>query len=167
MGADERRDFSDFVAARGPALQRTAFLLVGDWGKAEDVLQTVLVKTLRHWRRVRAGAPEAYVRAAIAREAISLGRRAWSAEAPTEVLPEQGSDQWARVDDRLALMDALRALPAGQRAVLVLRFYEDMTEEATAAALGVRVGTVKSQTSKALARLRAGATEHVETGHRP
>lgn len=149
-----RDDFSEFVAARGPALQRTAFLLTGDWGRAEDLLQTVLVKTLRHWPRVSAGSPEAYVRAALARTAVSSWRRRWHGEIPAAALPEGTSDGWSEVDRRRVIFEALRQLPARQRAVIVLRFYEDLTEVAVANALGVSVGTVKSQTAKALARLR-------------
>jgi RNA polymerase sigma-70 factor (sigma-E family) len=149
-----RDDFSEFVAARGPALQRTAFLLTGDWGRAEDILQTVLVKTLRHWPRVSSGSPEAYVRTALARTAVSSWRRRWHGEAPSATLPEGSSDSWSDVDRRRVVFDALRQLPARQRAVIVLRFYEDLTEVAVADALGVSVGTVKSQTAKALQRLR-------------
>lgn len=154
MASSVRDDFSEFVAARGAALQRTAFLLTGDWGRAEDLLQSVLVKTLRHWPRVSAGSPEAYVRAALARTAVSSWRRRWHGEIPSAALPEGTSDRWSEVDRRRVIFDALRELPARQRAVIVLRFYEDLTEAAVADALGVSVGTVKSQTAKALARLR-------------
>lgn len=149
-----RDDFSEFVAARGPALQRTAFLLTGDWGRAEDLLQTVLVKALRHWPRVSQGSPEAYVRAALARTAVSSWRRRWHGEIPSSFMPERSSDTWSEVDRRKVMFDALRELPARQRAVIVLRFYEDLTEAAVADALGVSVGTVKSQTAKALQHLR-------------
>lgn len=149
-----RDDFSEFVAARGPALQRTAFLLTGDWGRAEDLLQSVLVKTLRHWPRVSAGSPEAYVRSALARSAVSSWRRRWNGEVPSAALPEATKDGWSDIDRRQVMFDALRQLPPRQRAVIVLRFYEDLTETAVAEALGVSVGTVKSQTAKALQRLR-------------
>ena len=158
--------YTDFVTASGAALQRTAFLLVGDWGRAEDLLQTVLLKTLRHWGRVSQGSPEAYVRAALAREAVSSARRAWRGEAPTQAPPDSGQDRWEAVDDRITMLAALARLPPRQRAVIVLRYHEDLTEVATAQALGVSLGTVKSQTSKALAQLRVRATTTLETGHR-
>jgi RNA polymerase sigma-70 factor (sigma-E family) len=154
MARAVRDDFSEFVAARGPALQRTAFLLTGDWGRAEDLLQTVLVKALRHWARVSQGSPEAYVRAALARTAISSWRLRWNGEVPSAALPEGTTDGWSEVDRRKVMFDALRQLPPRQRAVIVLRFYEDLTEDAVAEALGVSIGTVKSQTFKALQRLR-------------
>lgn len=152
--ADDREDFTAFVRAQGPALQRTAYLLTGDWGRAEDLLQTVLLKSLRHWARVRSGAPVAYVRAALAREAASAGRRRWRGEVPTEHLPDTGSDFSSQLDDRADLRLRLLALPPRQRAVIVLRFYEDLTEADTAAALSISVGTVKSQANKALSSLR-------------
>jgi RNA polymerase sigma-70 factor (sigma-E family) len=154
MTGSVRDDFSEFVAARGPALQRTAYLLTGDWGRAEELLQTVLVKALRHWPRVAQGSPEAYVRAALARTAVSNWRRRWHGEIPSVSLAEGTSDTWSEVDRRRDMFDALRQLPPRQRAVMVLRFYEDLTEVAVAEALGVSVGTVKSQTAKALQRLR-------------
>jgi RNA polymerase sigma-70 factor (sigma-E family) len=158
-----RDDFSEFVAARGPALQRTAFLLTGDWGRAEDLLQSVLVKALRHWPRVSAGSPEAYVRTALARSAVSSWRRRWNGEVPSAALPEGTRDAWPDVDRRQVIFDALRQLPPRQRAVIVLRFYEDLTETAVAEALGVSVGTVKSQSAKALQRLRANPQMSDET----
>jgi RNA polymerase sigma-70 factor (sigma-E family) len=154
MDRTVRDDFSEFVVARGPALQRTAYLLTGDWGRAEDLLQTVLVKALRHWTRVRAGSPEAYVRAALARTAISSWRRRWRGEIPYSTLPDVATDSWSDTERRTVVFAALRQLPARQRAVIVLRFYEDLTEAAVADALGVSVGTVKSQTAKALQHLR-------------
>jgi RNA polymerase sigma-70 factor (sigma-E family) len=147
--------FADFVHGRGPALQRTAYLLTGDWALAEDLLQTALAKSYLAWGRIQHEDPEGYVRKVIANTHASWWRRKWRGEAPTGELPDTGQyDGHAGVEDKLALAAALRHLPPRQRAVIVLRFHEDMTEAAVAAALGISVGTVKSQTSKALATLR-------------
>jgi RNA polymerase sigma-70 factor (sigma-E family) len=147
--------FAAFVSGRGPALQRTAYLLTGDWALAEDLLQTALAKSYLAWNRIRHDDPEGYVRKVLANTHASWWRRKWRGEAPTEQLPDRpGSDAMGAVDDSLALAQALRALPPRQRAVIVLRFHEDLTEPAVAKALGISLGTVKSQTSKALATLR-------------
>ncbi|MDX6266993.1 MAG: hypothetical protein QOD70_1733 [Frankiales bacterium] len=146
--------FAAFVAGRGPALQRTAYLLTGDWTLAEDLLQTALAKSFLAWGRIRHDDPEGYVRRVLANTHASWWRRKWRGETSTEVLPETVTDGWSGVDDAVALAAALRRLPPKQRAVIVLRFHEDMTEQAVAGALGIAVGTVKSQTSKALATLR-------------
>lgn len=147
--------FAAFVAGRGPALQRTAYLLTGDWALAEDLLQTALAKAFLAWGRIRHEDPEGYVRTIIANTHATWWRRKWRGEAPTEQLPERaGEDATRQVDNHLALAQALRGLPPRQRAVIVLRFHEDLTEAAVAKALGISVGTVKSQTSKALATLR-------------
>jgi len=153
----DRAEFDAFVTQRGPALLRTAYLLTGDWGTAEDLLQTVLAKSWFAWRRID-GPPEPYVRRVIATTYVTWWRRRWRAEQPTGELPERsGPDHTAAVDVRDELWRALAGLPRRQRAVLVLRYFEDMSETDTAAALGVSVGTVKSQSAKALAALRRNA----------
>lgn len=147
--------FAAFVAGRGPSLQRTAYLLTGDWALAEDLLQTALAKAFLAWGRIRHEDPEGYVRKVLANTHATWWRRKWRGEAPTEQLPERaGADATRHVDDHLVLAQALRALPPRQRAVIVLRFHADLTEAAVATTLGISVGTVKSQTSKALATLR-------------
>jgi RNA polymerase sigma-70 factor (sigma-E family) len=149
------RQFADFVHGRGPALQRTAYLLTGDWALAEDLLQTALAKSYLAWGRIQHEDPEGYVRKVLANTHASWWRRKWRGESPTGQLPDTGQyDGHAGLEDKLTLAAALRHLPPRQRAVIVLRFHEDMTEAAVAAALGISVGTVKSQTSKALATLR-------------
>ena len=156
MDADAQQRFEAFVRARGPALQRTAYLLTGDWGLAEDLLQTALAKACLRWSRIRHEDPEGYVRAVLANTYATAWRRRWRGEVPVLDLPEGSApDDWERADDRLHLAAALARLPRRQRAVVVLRFFDDLTETAVAAALGISVGTVKSQTAKALARLRA------------
>ncbi len=147
--------YDEFVTASSPRLLRTAYLLTRDWAAAEDLLQTALMKAWFAWRRLD-GEPEAYVRRIIATTYVSWRRRRWSSEISHGELPESPSaDATAAVDERSRLWSALGRLPARQRAVLVLRFYEDLTEQQVAATLGVAVGTVKSQTAKALTKLRA------------
>ncbi|GIG57822.1 RNA polymerase sigma factor [Longispora fulva] len=150
------QDFRDFVAARSPALLRTAYLLVGDWHRAEDLLQTSLTKTYLAWRRLgEIDAVEPYVRKVLVNTATSWWRRRWLGERPADVLPEvAGPDESDDLVARDALWRQVRLLPTRQRAVLVLRYYEDQTEAETARLLGVSVGTVKSQTSRALGTLR-------------
>jgi len=149
-------DFRQFVALRSAALLRTAYLMVGDWSSAEDVLQTALTKTYLAWKRLgEIEAVDAYARKVLVTTATSWWRRRWHGERPAETLPEHGgvdpSDAWV---DREAMWRFVGTLPARQRAVLVLRFYEDLTETETARVLGINVGTVKSQSARALATLR-------------
>jgi RNA polymerase sigma-70 factor (ECF subfamily) len=149
-------EFREFVAARSGALLRTAFLLAGDWATAEDLLQTALTKTYLAWRRLgHIDAVEPYARRVLVNTATSWWRRRWHGERPTAVLPESATADG--LDERLerdALWRYVLQLPARQRAVLVLRFYEDQSEAETARLLGVTVGTVKSQCSRALRALR-------------
>ncbi|MCG5217116.1 SigE family RNA polymerase sigma factor [Streptosporangium sp. KLBMP 9127] len=149
--------FAEFVAARGTSLLRVAYLTCGSRDDAEDVLQIALERAYRSWARLREGAdPEPYVRRIIVNTAISRARRrAILRIIPTSAPPERGApSQVHGIELRQVLMDGLRALPPRQRAVLVLRFLEDMSEAQTAEALGCSTGTVKSQASKGLARLR-------------
>jgi len=153
-------DFRDFVTARSAALLRTAYLLAGDWATAEDLLQTALTKTYLAWKRLgHIEAIEPYARRVLVNTATSWWRRRWHGERPTEFLPERAAPD--RLDEQLerdALWRHVKALPARQRAVLVLRFYEDMSEAQTAALLNISAGTVKSQTSRALGTLRQRLT---------
>src|SRR5690348_8631309 len=128
MNADAETEFREFVAARSPALLRSAYLLVGgDWALAEDLLQAALIKTYLAWGRINdPGARESYVRTTLATTATSWWRRRWHGERATAVLPERISrDRTDAIDDRDALWSLVRSLPTRQRAVLVLRFYED------------------------------------------
>lgn len=149
-------EFREFVAARSHALLRTAYLLAGDWATAEDLVQTALTKTYLAWKRLgEIEAVEAYARRVLVNTATSWWRRRWHGERPTDVLPERaGPDEIENHIERDALWRHVRALPARQRAVLVLRFYEDLSEAQTAELLDVSVGTVKSQTARALNTLR-------------
>jgi RNA polymerase sigma-70 factor (sigma-E family) len=155
--ATDDEGFDDFVAARGGALWRTAWLLTGDHQRAEDLVQTALGKAWPHWRRVNAsGSFEAYTRKIMLTTYLAWWRRKWNAEMPSEELPERPDVRAdsGRLDLRYDLMAALNTLPKGQRAVVVLRFYEDLTEAQTAETLGITVGTVKSQAARALSALR-------------
>ncbi len=154
----DRADFDGFVEARSPRLLRTAFLLTRDWATAEDLLQTALTKAWFAWGRIE-DAPEAYVRRTMVTTYTSWRRRRWHGETPTQSLPDRTVPEGtANIDDRALLGDALDALPPRQRAAVVLRYFEDLTEAETASAMGCSIGTVKSQTSKALARLRVDPT---------
>ena len=145
-------DFEEYVAARRPALLRTAYLLTGSHHDAEDLVQTTLLRVVPRWARIAAD-PDPYVRTVLARESVTRWRRRrWRERSVGEVpeLPARESPS-----DRTALRDALAQLSPRQRAVLVLRYYEDLTEAATAEVLGISVGTVKSHAREGLARLRA------------
>jgi RNA polymerase sigma-70 factor (sigma-E family) len=145
------------VAARSAALLRVAYLVCGDAHLAEDLLQTTLAKTYLALRRLDGiDSLEAYSRRVLVNTATTWWRRRWRGEHPTLVLPERPvPDPSDRVDERDAIWHLLGTLPRRQRAVLVLRYYEDMSEADTAATLGLSLGTVKSHTSRGLAALRA------------
>jgi RNA polymerase sigma-70 factor (sigma-E family) len=149
--------FRDFVAAQSAGLLRTAWMLTGDRELAEDLLQTALARTWPHWSRVsQGGAPTAYVRTVMARTSASWWARRWLSEVPTgglADLPTTG-DPVVAADDRDLLVRALAQLSPRQRATVVLRYYQDLSEHEAAAALGCSVGTVKTQSSRGLARLR-------------
>lgn len=154
---DRYAGFDEFVSARGQALMGTAYLLTGDRHLAEDLLQIVLTKLARRWPAMRQdGNPEGYARTSLYREFVSWRRVARNRELPSERLPEPRSvgDMADTTVRRLVLRQALAGLTPRQRAVLVLRFYEDLSEAETAALLKCSVGAVKSRTHQALKRLR-------------
>ncbi|MEU7861894.1 SigE family RNA polymerase sigma factor [Nonomuraea sp. NPDC049141] len=154
MSGAEEQEFAAFVAARGTSLLRVAYLTCGNEAEAEDLLQTALERTYRNWDRVRYANPEPYIRRVIVNTAISRARRrAILHIIPVHTPPESAAPE-TDIDLRRMLMDALRALPPRQRAVIVLRYWEDLGETQTAEILGCSVGTVKSQASKAMAKLR-------------
>ena len=156
-GTDAYEGYREFVLARGPALSRAAYLLTGDRSAAEELTQAALVKAALRWRRVvQAGNPEAYVRRILVNEHISWWRRFGRRELASGYQENEigQSDPTEATAQRLDLAAALAQLPKRQRAVVVLRFYEDLSEAETAAAMGCTVGTVKSQASAALAKLR-------------
>jgi RNA polymerase sigma-70 factor (sigma-E family) len=149
--------FDEFVVSRSARLLRTAFLLTQDWALAEDLLQASLVKAWSAWRRID-GDPEPYVRRVLVNTNTSWWRRRWRAEVPTDRLPESATDPYPGHDEREQVWHALRRLPARQRAVIVLRYFDALSEAEIAEAMGCSVGTVKSQASKALAKLRLDET---------
>ncbi|MGN9775041.1 SigE family RNA polymerase sigma factor [Micromonospora sp. H33] len=154
---DGRDGYVAFVESHQHRLLRAAYLVCGNRHQAEDLLQEALLKLALRWSSVRDGDPGAYVRAILYRDAVSWWRRRrreWLSAYPPEQVTRDGDG-----DLRLALHRALGQLPPRQRAVLVLRYFEDLTEAATAEALGVSVGTVKSQCHAALRRLREVAPE--------
>jgi RNA polymerase sigma-70 factor (sigma-E family) len=159
IGAVAQLPFEDFVAASSGRLFTMAVLLCGHQrAEAEDLLQGVLERAFRRWARIcRNGDPERYVRRMLVNASVDRWRRL--RRRPEQRLPSAAgdlavADRASEVDDRDLLLRALATLPAGQRAVLVLRYLEDLSEAQTAATLGCTEGTVKSQASRALARLR-------------
>ncbi|WP_433333577.1 SigE family RNA polymerase sigma factor [Spirillospora sp. CA-294931] len=151
----DREAYAAFVGARSDRLLRTAYLLTRDRGLAEDLLQEAMAKAWFAWRRL-GDEPEPYVRKIMVTTFVSWRRRRWRGETPTGDLPdtETARDATSAADERDVLWRALGRLPARQRAVIVLRYYEDLSEAQTADLLGCSVGTVKSQASRALAKLR-------------
>ena len=157
MAGRDRSDFAEFVTARSPALHRAAYLMVGDVSLAQDLVQEALTKTYVAWPRLRDKRnAEAYTRKAITTTAISWFRRkGWSHEISSDAPPDAGAPGHAdKVAQSAWLWEALQDLPVRQRAAIVLRYYEDLTEAQTADAMGCAVGTVKSQVSAGLSKLR-------------
>jgi RNA polymerase sigma-70 factor (sigma-E family) len=159
-------EFTEFMNGRWTALVRMGYGLTGDKGLAEDLAQTALAKAYASWPRVRrAGDPDAYVRRIMLNANHSRFRKRRVHEQLTDRPPETGAQETGLPDERPALMSALMRLPAGQRAVVVLRYWMDMTETEAAAVLGCSVGNVKSQAARALAKLRV--SEDLAEGMRP
>ncbi|MEU4098944.1 SigE family RNA polymerase sigma factor [Streptomyces sp. NPDC026673] len=166
---DAAPDFEEFVTARGSRLLRVAWLLTGDAHLAEDLLQTTLAKVWPRWRSIAFEDPEAYVRKALVNTHASWWRRRWRGEVPHDEVPVVATvgDPYASVDLEQSLASIVQHLPRRQRAVVVLRYFEDLSVEETAQLLGCRPGTVKSQAAKALATLRtklAAVPSLVEVG---
>lgn len=160
MDEPGREAFRAYVAARSGPLLRTAYLLTGNRADAEDLLQTALAKTYLAWDRIREReALDGYVRRVMVNTQTSFWRRRRVEESALGELPERsaGRDETADLDLHDALWTALAGLPRKQRAALVLRYYEDLSEAETARVLGVSLGTVKSTTSRALTKLRDNA----------
>lgn len=171
-GATDRVDqrdedeFAEYFSARRDAVRRTAYLLCGDWHKADDLAQTAFVALHRRWKKIRdRAATDAYVRKTLVRAVIDESRRPWRREWQTEVLPEPASDAPGLADHvatREDLLAALKEVPPKQRAVLVLRYFEGLDVGAAAKALGCSEGNVKSQTARGLANLREVLEREVE-----
>jgi len=150
--------FRDFVVARSAALVRSAVLLTGDEALAQDLVQAALAKTWSRWARVvRQDAPEAYVHRVMVSTFLTWNRRRWRREQPVAEVPDRVTprDDFADADLRRCILGAVRGLAPRQRAVVVLRYFDDLTEAQAAAVPGCSAGTVKSQTAKALLALLA------------
>jgi RNA polymerase sigma-70 factor (sigma-E family) len=158
----DEETFRRWAGERQLALLRTAVLLTGDHHRAEDLVQEALTKVALRWRRLASGNPEGYARQIIVRDNISGWRKRRREYVVAEPAGDSVPDIGPEVDRRLLLDQALAALTPRQRAVIVLRYYDDLTERAAAEAMGVSVGTIKSQTSLALRRLREAAPELAE-----
>jgi RNA polymerase sigma-70 factor (sigma-E family) len=157
MGPADEAEFRDFVASRSTGLLRTAYLLTGDRGLAEDAVQAMFGRVYVSWGRIRhREALDAYCRKALVREVTSWHRRRRITHVLTPAPPERPDPAPEEPSDAAeALRDALVGLPPRQRAVVVLRFYDDMSEADVATALGISRGSVKQHTHRALASLRA------------
>ena len=152
---DDEADFRQFVSRRQRSLLKTAWLLTGDWGSAEDLVQTTLLKIWTRWSRVGEDAHvDGYARKVMLSIYLGWRRRRWTGERPTAFLPDRPSPSGPSYEERHVLANAVQSLPPKQRAVIVLRYFDDLTERDTATVLDCSVGTVKSQTSKALSTLR-------------
>ncbi|RZU71785.1 RNA polymerase sigma-70 factor (sigma-E family) [Micromonospora kangleipakensis] len=148
--------FAEFVNARYAALVRHGTLLTGDRGHGEDLTQEALVKTYRAWSRLHPdGDADGYTRQVMVRAAWRAGRRLWRREIPTGELPERrDADPYEPRDTARLVLDALRALPAQQRVVLVMRYWAGLSEQEISVQLGCSTGTVKSRASRAIGALR-------------
>jgi RNA polymerase sigma-70 factor (sigma-E family) len=152
---DREAAFSAYVAGRAEAMRSTAYLLCGDWHLAEDIVQNAFIKLYAAWYRVvRHEVLDAYVRRIVVRAYLDERRRGWRREQATETLPDAAAAAAGDPENRIVLLQALATVPPRQRAVLVLRFWEDLDIAATAHVLGCSTGTVKSQTNRGLAALR-------------
>ena len=161
MKESDEAEFTEFAAAMIRRLRRTAYLMCGDWHRAEDAAQDALVKVYRRWNRIdRTHGLNSYAHQCLVTSVFDQSRKPWRRERLTDAHDDTGDfgttvpDLAGAVDDRMFVIEALAALPPSQRACVVLRHYGDLSLEQTAAVLGIGVGGVKSQTSRALTRLR-------------
>ncbi len=163
----DEEEFAEYFAARRDAVRRTAYMLCGDWHRADDLAQTAFVALHRRWKKIRdRAATDAYVRKTLVRASIDESRRPWRREWQTETLPEPADDT-PGLDDLVAtredLLAALKEVPPKQRAVLVMRYFEGLDVTSAAKALGCSEGNVKSQTARGLANLKQVLEREVET----
>jgi RNA polymerase sigma-70 factor (sigma-E family) len=149
--------FAHFIEAREQALQRTAWLLTSDWALAQDLVQTALARSWPYWGRIKRGDdPEIYVRRVMVNTWITWRRRRWTAEQPSAMVTDRAApgDLAGEVATRLALSEILATLTKRQRAIVVLRLFDDLSDAQVAQILGCATGTVRATLSQALARLR-------------
>jgi RNA polymerase sigma-70 factor (sigma-E family) len=163
----DEQEFAEYFARRQDAVRRTAYLLCGDWHRADDLAQIAFVALHRRWRKIRdRAALDAYVRKTLVRASIDESRRPWRRERFVDELPEPPTAQEGLDDHvvtRETLLEGLRQVPPRQRAVLVLRYFEGLDVSGAAQALGCSEGTVKSQTARGLATLRTVLGAEVNT----
>jgi RNA polymerase sigma-70 factor (sigma-E family) len=167
VGPAENAAFSQYVTARRDHVRRTAYLLCGDWHRADDLTQIAFVKLYGAWDRIRDHrALDAYVRSCLVRATVDESRRPWRRERAVEVLPESvdSFDLSSVIANKALMQAALEQVPSGQRATLVLRFFEGMDVAETAAALQCSEGNVKSQTARGLAALKKALQAAGESG---
>ncbi|MBK1784792.1 SigE family RNA polymerase sigma factor [Prauserella cavernicola] len=167
MDHRDEQEFAEYFAAKRDSVRRTAYMLCGDWHRADDLAQTAFVALHRRWRKIRdRAATDAYVRKTLVRASIDESRRPWRRERQSDELPEpppEGNPLADRVALREDLLTALREVPPKQRAVLVLRYFEGLDVSGVAKVLRCSEGNVKSQTARGLANLRDVLGEEVET----
>ncbi|AXB46471.1 MULTISPECIES: SigE family RNA polymerase sigma factor [Amycolatopsis] len=171
MDQREEQEFAEYFAAKRDSVRRTAYMLCGDWHRADDLAQTAFVSLHRRWRKIRdRAATDAYLRKTLVRASIDESRRPWRRERQVEELPEPAVQSGPRLDEQVAtredLLAGLRGVPSRQRAVLVLRYFEGLDVSGVAKALGCSEGTVKSQTARGLENLRkvlGGLGEEVDS----
>jgi RNA polymerase sigma-70 factor (sigma-E family) len=168
MRRRDEPEFTEFAAASIGRLRRTAYLMCGDWHRAEDAAQDALVRIYRRWDKLnRQNGLNTYVHKVVVSVVLDQAKRPWRREHSTaepDELPHPDAAT-TTIDDRQVVIAALAAIPSGQRACVVLRHYADLSIEETAEVLGISTGTVKSQTSRGLAHLREllGSTERIPT----
>lgn len=161
---DKDAEFAEFVTDKAARLRGYAYLCCGDWHRAEDVVQTALLKLYKAWGKVRTGAPDAYVRRIITTVLVDQHRLAWFRRVKVtgdEAMPERVTADQGRADERLTLTRALLRLPKRQRAAIVLRYWEDLPVEQTARVLNCSTGAVKNLTMRGLTTLRGLLTDPV------
>ncbi|AKU18009.1 SigE family RNA polymerase sigma factor [Luteipulveratus mongoliensis] len=156
------QEYIEYFTARAPALRRTAYAMCGDWQAAEDLVQTTFVRLYVHWHKVRQETIDAYARRILTNLFLN-GRRTAVRERITDRVPEQVAPP-PRTDDRLALASAMTGLTARQRAIVALRFIDDMPIAGVADVLGLAEGTVKSHSARALQTMRVALADSYDTG---
>ncbi|MEV6491419.1 SigE family RNA polymerase sigma factor [Actinoplanes sp. NPDC051633] len=167
MRPDHERDYVEFVSARLPRLHRTAYLLCGDPHQADDIVQAAAISLYLHWRRASgADNVDAYLNRILVRRYLDERRRRWSRMLLGDRLPDLPAARAPDVEQRDELLSAIRSLPKGQRAVIVLRYFNDLSVEATAEVLGCSTGNVKSQCARGIVALRGVLTDEGKRARR-
>jgi RNA polymerase sigma-70 factor (sigma-E family) len=154
-------EFTEYFAARFDNARRIVYAMCGDWSEAEEIAQTAFVRVYARWAKIRPDTADGYLRTVLTRVFLDTRRRGRARETAVADPPERAAPAQDGPEERLALRTALLAVPPGQRTVLVLRFVADLSVESVSATLGCSSGTVKSQTARGLAALRAAYREPV------